>query len=65
MRGLCLALHRFPGPLAGVTVHFSYGGNWTALYCTGALFKPPPDELRPEHIYIFANSNGYDGQVYH
>ena len=48
-----------------LTVHFSYGGNWTALYCTGALFKPPPDELRPEHIYIFANSNGYDGQVYH
>jgi hypothetical protein len=48
-----------------LTVHYSYGGNWTALYCTGALFKPIPADLQSEDIYVFPNSSGYDGQIYH
>src|ERR1700732_487352 len=48
-----------------LTVHYSYGGNWTALYCTGSLFHPPPAALQSEHIYTFQNSDGYDGQLYH
>ena len=60
-------------PLVGValvaiwqwaTVHANYGGNWTALYCTGAL-QPHPPLVESEHIYIFPNSTGYDGQLYH
>jgi hypothetical protein len=41
-----------------------YGGNWTALFCTGSNFKVPP-ALASERIYVFSNSNGYDGQMYH
>jgi hypothetical protein len=47
-----------------LTVHFNYGGNWTGLFCTGSHFPVPP-ELSGEHIYIFSNSAGYDGQFYH
>lgn len=47
-----------------LTVHYSYQGNWTALFCTGVLFKSPPPQLS-ENIYLFPNSTGYDGQVYH
>ena len=46
------------------TTYSNFGGNWTALFCTGSVF-PPPHELAGEHIYIFANSTGYDGQFYH
>jgi len=46
------------------TVHANYGGNWTALYCTGAL-QPHPPLVGAEHIYVFPNSAGYDGQLYH
>src|SRR5437016_405076 len=53
------------GVWQALTVHFSYGGNWTALYCTGALFKPAPAALQSENIYLFPNSSGYDGQMYH
>lgn len=45
------------------TVHANYGGNWTALFCTGALAKQPPLNIS-EHVYLFANSHGYDGQFY-
>jgi hypothetical protein len=48
-----------------LTVHYSFGGNWTALYCTGALFKGIPPELKAENIYEFPHSYGYDGQTYH
>jgi len=48
-----------------LTVHYSYGGNWTGLFCTGALFKAHPAALRSENIYLFQNSFGYDGQLYH
>ena len=46
------------------TVRANYGGNWTALYCTGALQRQPPLN-RFEHVYVFADSTGYDGQFYH
>jgi hypothetical protein len=48
----------------GITVHFNYGGNWTALFCTGAELRQPP-ELAHERIYLFPSSTGYDGQYYH
>lgn len=46
------------------TVTSNYGGNWTALYCTGGLQRLPP-LVASEHVYVFANSTGYDGQFYH
>ena len=33
------------------TVHFNYGGNWTALFMTGALHPVPPE--MPGQTYIF------------
>ncbi|MCU1232169.1 MAG: hypothetical protein JWP63_136 [Candidatus Solibacter sp.] len=66
-----------PGPLAAallcctlgaslqwLTVHFNYGGNATALFMHGSQF-PLPAGLASEHIYVFPNSGGYDGQSYH
>jgi hypothetical protein len=47
-----------------LTVHFNYGGDWTALYDTGAWVRLPP-ELAGEDVYRFPNSAGYDGQFYH
>jgi hypothetical protein len=46
------------------TVHFNYQGRWSALYCTGAENKQPP-ELAGENIYLFPATRGYDGQMYH
>jgi hypothetical protein len=45
-------------------VHYSYNGNWTALYNTGSEFPIPP-ALEHENIYRLAGSYGYDGQFYH
>lgn len=45
-------------------VNIRYGGNWTALFCTGSVY-PVPAELAHERIYVFPNSTGYDGQTYH
>lgn len=42
-------------------VHYVFGGNWTALFCTGASFRMPPD-LEPG-TYRFPGA-GYDGQFY-
>ena len=47
-----------------LTVHFNYGGNWTALFCTGERLRVPP-QLAWEGIYRFPASDGYDGQFYH
>jgi hypothetical protein len=47
-----------------LTVHYNYGGNLTALFCTGSKFPTPPS-LNGEHIYVFPASGGYDGQSYH
>ena len=47
------------------TVHFNYGGNWTALFCTAPSWPVPPF-LASENLYKFApGSLGYDGQMYH
>ncbi len=43
------------------TVHFNYGGNWTALFCTGDLSRA--GGALPG-TYVFQNSPGYDGQFY-
>jgi hypothetical protein len=45
-------------------VQYNYGGNLTGLFCHGSRF-PVPAELGWEHVYVFANSGGYDGQSYH
>jgi hypothetical protein len=47
-----------------LTVHFNYGGNLTALFCHGSQIPIPPG-LAAEHVYVFPNSGGYDGQSYH
>jgi hypothetical protein len=47
-----------------LTVDYNYGGNFTALFCTGSTVPTPPS-LAGEHIYVFPNSGGYDGQSYH
>lgn len=47
-----------------LTVRANYQGRWNALFCTGAELKHPP-ELADEHLYLFAGSQGYDGQMYH
>lgn len=46
------------------TVHFNYGGNWTALFSTAPDW-PRPAFLRAENLYTFPGSLGYDGQMYH
>jgi hypothetical protein len=46
------------------TVTSNYGGNWTALFCTGSTI-PVPATLASEHVYVFPDSPGYDGQLYH
>jgi hypothetical protein len=46
------------------TVHFNYGGDWTALYRIRARM-PVPDFLKSEKLYVFHDNEGYDGQVYH
>lgn len=46
------------------TVTANYSGNWTALFCTGSVQAQPP-LAASEHIYRFANSTGFDGQIYH
>jgi len=48
----------------GLTVRCNYGGNWTALFCTGANNRIPP-ALAGENIYRFQHSYGWDGQFYH
>src|ERR1700677_1977828 len=45
-----------------LTVHFNYGGDFTALFCTGAYLKIPP-KLAGQ-TYVFQGSTGHDGQYY-
>lgn len=42
-------------------VHYVFAGNWTALFCTGAYFPPPPDLASGTYLF---NGGGYDGQFY-
>lgn len=46
------------------TVTANYNGNWTALFCTGAM-PAPPAIATAESIYLFPNTYGFDGQIYH
>ena len=46
------------------TVHFNYGGNWTALFSIAPDW-PRPAFLSSENLYTFPGSLGYDGQMYH
>jgi hypothetical protein len=47
------------------TVHFNYGGNWTALFNTAPGW-PRPAFLASEDVYTFPPGFlGYDGQMYH
>ena len=45
------------------TVHFNYGGNWTALFSIAPDWPQPP--FASESLYKFPGSLGYDGQMYH
>jgi hypothetical protein len=47
-----------------LTVHYNRDGNWTALFLTGSRFPVPP-ALASEKLYVFPDSAGYDGQMYH
>jgi hypothetical protein len=47
-----------------LTVRYTYGGNWTGLFCAGSRFDSSWLPLK-ENIYRFPNSVGYDGQFYH
>ena len=47
-----------------LTVHYNYGGNWTALYLIGPR-TPVPPSVPAERLYIFPNNSGYDGQSFH
>jgi hypothetical protein len=47
-----------------LTVRYNFGGNWTALFVAGSRYPAPP-ALAPEDLYVFPNSSGYDGQMYH
>ncbi len=64
----CLVIGLVAAALAfgwqALTVHFNYGGNGTALFCTGSDTRVPPG-IAAESLYKFAGSGGYDGQYYH
>ena len=62
MVGVCAALLAFGWQF--LIVHFNYGGNWTALYLIGPR-TPVPAMIANEHLYIFPNNSGYDGQSFH
>ena len=42
-------------------IHYAYGGNWTAAFCTGMTARVPPD--LDAGTYRFEGA-GYDGQFY-
>src|SRR5580700_7813447 len=47
-----------------LTVHYNRDGNWSALFLSGSRFPVPP-ALASENVYVFPDSAGYDGQMYH
>ena len=59
--GLCVALALL---WQFLTVRYNYGGNWTALYYTGAFARVPSD-LAAEKVYRIPKTRGYDGLYYH
>jgi hypothetical protein len=44
------------------TVHYNFGGNWTALFYVHA---PQPAFAASENLYTHSTGDGYDGQFYH
>jgi hypothetical protein len=68
MRARCFAVAAAGTALVllwlALTVRYNFGGNWTALFCTGANQRVPAD-LLAEKLYTFPASSGYDGQFYH
>ncbi len=46
------------------TMWANFGGDPTALYCTGAG-RGVPESLAGERIWLVPGSQGYDGQFYH
>jgi hypothetical protein len=42
-------------------IHYAFGGNWTAAFCTGTIFHLPPD--LDKGTFRFEGA-GYDGQFY-
>jgi hypothetical protein len=44
------------------TVHATYGGDWTGLFCTGSRYAAKMQALPP--VYAIPGSTGYDGQFY-
>ncbi len=42
-------------------IHYAFGGNWTAVFCTGSILRVPPD--LDAGTYRFPGA-GYDGQFY-
>jgi hypothetical protein len=42
-------------------IHYAFGGNWTAAFCSGTAFTVPPD--LSAGTYRFEGA-GYDGQFY-
>lgn len=47
-----------------LTVHYNYGGNWTALFCIDTRTQAPA-ALEAEHLYTCAVPIGYDGSIFH
>jgi hypothetical protein len=48
-----------------LNVRYTYGGDWTGLFCAGALQRLPPKRLLGERLYAEPASAGFDGQFYH
>ena len=46
-----------------LTIHYNYGGNWTALFFTGDQGPPVPPALAA-HTFVILHSPGYDGYQY-
>jgi hypothetical protein len=42
-------------------IHYAFAGNWTAIFCTGAIFRVPPDLDAGTYR---VEGTGYDGQFY-
>jgi hypothetical protein len=42
-------------------IHYAFGGNWTAVFCTGKIFRVPPDLAAGTYRF---EGLGYDGQFY-
>ena len=49
---LGMGSHMVTLAVAACWVGFNYGGNWTALFCTGEKVPVPP-QLEAEGIYLF------------